>query len=76
LRLGRQVEEVGGDPDRLEVLWRVGQRGEEGADSRERSLGIARASMLEPDAMYRIADGLRQPLLEGSRIVRRVGAGR
>src|SRR6478736_1268484 len=76
LGVGRQVEEIGREPDRVQPLGRVGERREKAADRGEGALPVTRARVLEPYAMHRVADGRCEPLPEGIGIVRGIGSRR
>src|SRR6476620_8843742 len=76
LGVGRQIEEIGREPDRVQPLGRVGERREKATDRREGALAVAGARVLEAYAMHGVADRRREPLPERVGIVRGIGSRR
>src|SRR6185312_9921443 len=74
LGLRREVEEVGCEAPRIEMLRRVRLRTQERLDRRERGVAVRSLCVQQAHAVYRITDWARELALECRRIVGRVRA--
>ena len=75
LRLRRQVEQIGRETPRVEMLGESGCAPQERLDRRERRVAVGRLAMQQAHAVNRIADGTGELPLERSRIVGGIGTG-